>query len=75
MEERILMMLPHLNEMQKRLFLASEAIAYGRGGIAEVIRISKASRNTIKKGIAELKSGITYTGKYGAKAVDAKALK
>jgi len=63
MEERILMMLPHLNEMQKRLFLASEAIAYGRGGIAEVIRISKASRNTIKKGIAELKSGITYTGK------------
>ena len=27
MEERILMMLPQLNEMQKRLFLASEAIS------------------------------------------------
>jgi hypothetical protein len=57
MEERIMMMLPHLNEAQKRLFLASEAVAYGRGGIAEVIRISKASRNTIKKGISELKIG------------------
>lgn len=63
MEERILMMMPHLNEMQKRLFLASEAIAYGRGGIAEVIRISKVSRNTIKKGIDEIKSGKTYNGK------------
>ena len=35
MEQRIRMMLPHLNERQKRLFLASEAIGYGRGGIAE----------------------------------------
>ena len=31
MKERIAMMLPLLNEKQKRLFLASEAIAYGRG--------------------------------------------
>jgi hypothetical protein len=59
MEERILMMLPHLNEAQRRLFLASEALAFGRSGIAEVIRISKVSRNTIKKGIAELKNGET----------------
>lgn len=59
MEERILIMLPHLNEAQRRLFLASEAVAYGRGGIAKVIQISKVSRNTVKRGIAELKSGIT----------------
>jgi transposase len=58
MEERITMMLPQLNEKQKRLFLASEAIAYGSGGIAQVIRISGVSRNTIKRGIAELKSGV-----------------
>jgi transposase len=63
MEERILMMLPQLNERQRRLFLASEAIVYGRGGIAEVIRISGASRNTIKRGIEELKSGVKYDGK------------
>jgi len=63
MQERIEMMLPHLNEMQKRLFLASEALAYGRGGIAEAIRISGTSRNTIKRGISELKSGVTVEGK------------
>ena len=39
MEERIAMMLPQLNEMQRRLFLASEALSYGRGGIAEIIRV------------------------------------
>ena len=62
MEERILMMLPQLNERQRRLFLASEAIAYGRGGIAEVMRISGASRNTIKRGVDELNSGIKNDG-------------
>ena len=63
MEDRMKMMLPQLNEMQKRLFLASEAISYGRGGIAEVIRITGFSRNTIKRGIDELKSGVKYDGK------------
>jgi len=62
MQERIEMMLPYLNEMQKRLFLASEALAYGRGGIAEAIRISGTSRNTIKRGIREIKSGVTIEG-------------
>ena len=56
MEERIMTMLPHLNEAQKRLFLANEAIAYGRGGIAETERISGISRKTIRKGIAEIKN-------------------
>jgi len=63
MKERIHMMLPLLNERQKRLFLASEAIAYGRGGISEAIRCSGFSRNTIKRGIVELKSGDTLDGK------------
>ena len=63
MEERIKMMLRQLNEKQKRLFLASEALSYGRGGIAEVIRITGFSRNTIKRGINELKSGVTYDGR------------
>jgi hypothetical protein len=56
-EERILTMLPHLNEAQKRLFLASEAIAYGRGGISKAEQISGVSRVTIRKGIAEIRSG------------------
>ena len=57
MKERITTMLPHLNESQKRLFLANEAIAYGHGGISEVERISGISRKTIRKGIAEIKDG------------------
>jgi len=60
MEERIKTMLPYLNEMQKRLFLASEAMSYGRGGIAEVIRISGVSRNTVKRGMVELQNGETF---------------
>ncbi len=56
MEERILTMLPYLNEAQKRLFLANEAIAHGRGGISKAERISGVSRNTIRKGITEIKS-------------------
>ena len=55
MEERIKNMLPHLNERQRRLFLANEAISYGRGGISEVSRISGASRKTIRLGIQELR--------------------
>ena len=54
MQQRITTLLPHLNEAQKRLFLASEAIAYGRGGITEVERISGVSRPTIRKGIREI---------------------
>ena len=57
MEERILTLMPHLNEAQKRLFLASEAIACGRGGISEVERISGVSRTTIRKGIKEIREG------------------
>jgi hypothetical protein len=63
MEKRIKMMLPQLNEMQKRLFLANEALSYGRGGIAEVTRITGFSRNTIKRGTNELKSGVLYDGR------------
>jgi len=61
-------MLPLLNERQKLLFLASEALSYGPGGISKVSHISGASRNTIKTGIKEHKTGTTtnnYTRKQG----------
>ena len=76
-EERIKMMMPQLNEMQRRLFLASEAMSYGRGGTAEVIRITGVSRNTVKRGIDELKAGVKFDGQVrysggGAKHVEEK---
>jgi hypothetical protein len=39
MEKRIRRMMPLLDERQKRLYLANEAIPYGRGGISLVSRI------------------------------------
>ena len=54
MEERINTMLPLLNEYQRRIFLASEAMSYGWGGIQKVSQISGVSMNTIRKGIAEI---------------------
>ena len=53
-ENRIKTMLPLLDERQKRIFLASEAMSYGHGGITKVSEISGISMNTIRKGIAEI---------------------
>jgi len=50
---------PHLNERNKRLWSASEAISIGIGGISIVHRATKISRQTIHVGIKELKKGIT----------------
>ncbi len=58
MEERIKTMLPLLNEKQRRIFLASEAISYGWGGITKVSKISGVSIPTIRLGIQEINSGL-----------------
>jgi CHAD domain-containing protein len=43
-----------LNERARRLFVASEALAYGYGGISAVSRATGVARRTIRVGIAEL---------------------
>jgi hypothetical protein len=63
MEERIERMLPLLDERQRRLFLANEAISHGRGGISMASRISGMSRTTITKAIAELENETQIEGK------------
>lgn len=50
-------MLDNLNEREKRLYVASEALRIGYGGISEVQRLSGISRVTITKGIRELQAG------------------
>lgn len=45
---------PFLNEQQRRLLAASEATAYGEGGISKVAEVLGMSRKTISKGIGEL---------------------
>jgi hypothetical protein len=48
---------PFLNERDRRLFVASEARAAGRGGIAAVSRTTGIARSTIGRGLADLRSG------------------
>jgi hypothetical protein len=44
-----------LNERQRRLWAASEARSCGPGGIAAVVRATGISKNTVQRGIAELR--------------------
>ena len=53
-ENKINMMLPLLNEKQRRIYLASEAMAIGRGGITDVSRASGISRSVIHAGIVTI---------------------
>jgi hypothetical protein len=61
-EERIQRMMPLLNERQRRLYLANEAVSYGRGGVSLVSRISGMSRTTITKALEELNNEHTIDG-------------
>lgn len=51
--------LPFLNEKQRRVIAASEAKAYGRGGVQIVARITGLCRQTIYNGLADLAAGNT----------------
>ena len=52
--QKLAAVLPHLNERQRRLFLAAEARALGHGGIARVAQAAGVSRPTIHKALHEL---------------------
>jgi transposase len=56
-------LLPHLDERQQRLYLASEARSLGHGGIAAVVRAAGVSRQTVAAGVAELESGQAPLGR------------
>lgn len=53
-KERLLALLPHLNEKQRRLAAALEAKALGYGGISKIARVSGMSRITLHKAMEEL---------------------
>jgi len=50
-------LLPHLDERQRRLYLASEARSLGHGGIEAVARAAGVSRQMVAVGVAELEGG------------------
>jgi hypothetical protein len=55
--------LPHLDERQRRLYLASEAEALGHGGIVAVARLAEVSESTIARGRDELAGGAEALGR------------
>jgi hypothetical protein len=48
---------PVLNERARRRWAATEALAFGRGGISAVARATGLSRHTIRMGIHEMQHG------------------
>jgi hypothetical protein len=55
--------LPHLDERQRRLLLGAEAIALGRGGIASVAAAAGVSRPMVTRGMAEVRAGASADGR------------
>lgn len=54
---RLAVVLPQLDERQRRLLLGAEAIAWGRGGITAVAAAAGVSRPTVTRGVTEAKRG------------------
>src|SRR5438046_315087 len=50
-------LLPHLNERQRRLLLAAEARLLGHGGVRAVAQAAGVSESTVRKGVFELEEG------------------
>src|SRR3954451_18201800 len=55
--QRFEVLLPHLNERQQRLALATEARLLGQGGIRAVADAANVSATTVRTGVAELEAG------------------
>ena len=54
MQARLAVVLPRLNERDRRLAMGAEARSLGRGGISAVHHATGAARTTIRRGMAEL---------------------
>jgi transposase len=54
---RFQVLLPHLNERQRRLALAQEARLLGHGGVRAVARVAGVSETTVRSGVFELEAG------------------
>jgi hypothetical protein len=54
-----------LNELERRLWAATEALKLGRGGITAVSKALRISRTTIRRGILEIATGQADSGSRG----------
>ncbi|WP_369226705.1 ISAzo13 family transposase [Streptomyces sp. R39] len=63
LDAKFAVVLPHLDERQRRLYLASEAEALGHGGMAAVARLAEVSESTVARGREELAGGAEVLGR------------
>jgi transposase len=54
---RFAVLLPHLNERQRRLAVAAEARLLGHGGVRAVAQVAGMSETTVRRGVVELEAG------------------
>jgi transposase len=66
LEEFFSTVIPHLNEVQRRVVAGAMARALGRGGKTAVAVASGLSRNTVIKAQAEVESGVEPSGRLRA---------
>ena len=52
------LVLPHLDERQRRIVAGAAARSLGRGGIAAVAEATKMSRSTVQKAVGEIDAGV-----------------
>ena len=57
LKTKLSILLPALNEKQRRLLLGAEAISLGYGGIALLSEMTGVSHHTIRRGILEIERG------------------
>jgi hypothetical protein len=62
LEKKLVSIAPFLNEHQRRVVYAAEAIQIGRGGKTIVCRLTGMSRPTLDRGIKDLLSGTDISG-------------
>lgn len=66
--------LPFLHEKARRIWAATEAAAYGRGGIAAVCLATGLSNKTIHQGLKDLKSDLVNDGRIRKKGAGRKKI-
>jgi hypothetical protein len=54
---KLAVLLPHLDERQRRLLMAAEARGLGHGGVRAVAQAAAVSETTVRKGVFELEAG------------------
>lgn len=73
--EKLVAILPHLNERQRRLLLDTEARSLGRGAINRVSRASGVSRPTITKAVRGLEEPTGSPGRVRRAGAGRKSLR